>query len=419
MRTKYFVSSIDATVDALKSAGLYPVPHVIFGSSVDPEIIVDGRKVLLFSSANYLGLGNDPRICYVISEALKKYGLAASASRLISGTQDPHVELEQEIAKFQNEGEAIIYFAVTLANAGSIAGIMNPPLRLYAQALGFGKDIKKEHSVILADQFSHPSVMDACILAQPDEFVLYKHCNVTHLEDKLKKYRNSRKMIVTDGLFSGAGDLAPLKEIVALAKEYEAIVFCDDAHGTGVLGENGRGTWELLGVENEVDIKVGSLSKAFGGGLGGFVAGSTKFIEFLRVSGRHYIFGGSIPPAVAKGITEALRLAQNEKWRRERVLKSANFLRLRLNENDFDTFGSKAQIVPILIGDERKAVIVAEMLNEFGIFAPSFRYPAVPRGKACIRVNLMATHTDEHLENFLKIFCRVAEKNKVLQGLAK
>ncbi len=411
-------SMIDSTVGMLREYDLYPTSHVVSGPTTEPEIIVDGRKVLQFCTANYLGLATYPELRESVKIALNEYGLAASASRLVCGTQDPHLELEESLAQFENTEDAVVFFAVTLANFGSIVSVMNPPLASLFRSLGFNNASIKGKKAIFVDHYSHPTVMDACKLAEVDRIYFYRHCDMDHLEGKLRKSDAEIKMIATDGLFSADGDFAPLPDIVELAEEYEALVFVDDAHATGVIGENGRGTWEYYAVEDRVDIKVGSLSKALASGLGGFVVGDKDFTDYIRVTARHYIFGGSIPPAVAKGITTAIKLATTETWRRKTVLANAQYFRERLNALGFDTLKSQAQIVPILIGDDQSAILVAEELYKQGIFTPCFRWPAVPHGRARIRVNLMATHTKEHLERFLETFEKVAEKYRVREALS-
>jgi 7-keto-8-aminopelargonate synthetase-like enzyme len=227
------------------------------------------------------------------------------------------------------------------------------------------------------------------------------------LESKLSKSSADIKLIATDGLFSTDGDLAKLPEIVKLADQYDAMLFVDDAHGTGVLGQNGRGIWEHFGLSDRVDIKVGSLAKAVAGGLGGFVAGKKELTDYLRVTGGHYIFGGSIPPASAMAITTALKVITAEPWRRQTVLDNSDYLRSKLHALGFDTVGSQSQIVPIIIGKDEDAIEVSGRLLEAGFFAPPFRYPAVPRGKARIRVTMMATHTKEHIDRFVEALATI------------
>jgi 7-keto-8-aminopelargonate synthetase-like enzyme len=231
-----------------------------------------------------------------------------------------------------------------------------------------------------------------------------------HLGSKLAKSDADIKMIATDGLFSTDGDLAKLPEIVELADQYNAMVFVDDAHGTGILGQNGRGIWEHYGLSDRVDVKVGSLAKAFAGGLGGFIAGDKNFTDYLRVTGGHYIFGGSIPPAVAMAITASIKVSMAEPWRRQTVLANADYLRNKLHALGFDTVGSASQIVPIIIGKDEDAIAVSAQLLKAGFFAPSFRYPAVPRGKARIRATMMATHTQEHIDRFVEALTKINGK---------
>jgi 7-keto-8-aminopelargonate synthetase-like enzyme len=233
------------------------------------------------------------------------------------------------------------------------------------------------------------------------------------LEQKLKKSKAEIRMIATDGMFSADGDLAPLPEIVQLAERYEATVFVDDAHGTGILGENGRGTWEHFGLKDEIDIKVGSLAKAFSGGLGGFVTGSHDLCDYVRVAGGHYIFGGSIPPAIAMAITSNIRTARNEPWRRKKVIENSEYLRTELRKRGFGVLGDNSPIVPIVMGKSEPTLAVSKELMEAGFFIPTFRYPATPMNKARLRATLMATHTKEQIDGFIAALVEISEKNGI------
>jgi 7-keto-8-aminopelargonate synthetase-like enzyme len=318
------------------------------------------------------------------------------------------LELEKAIADFEGTEDAVLYALVTVASAGSMVSVMNPPVTELLKHLGLKKPEGKRE--VFFDWLSHPTLINACVLAVGAEnMVPYRHSDMNQLETKLAKSKAKFKMIVTDGLFSTDGDLAKLPDIVSLAERYGAMVFVDDAHGTGVLGQHGRGIWEHFGLSDRIDVKIGSLAKSFAGGLGGFVVGDKDFTDYLRVTGGHYIFGGSIPPGVAMSITASIKTAMAEPWRRLTVLSNAEYLRSRLHALGYDTLGSESPIVPIIIGDDAKAIAVSERLLEVGYFAPAFRYPAVPRKKSRIRVTMMATHTHEHIDGFVEALVKAIE----------
>lgn len=394
---------------ALKNQDLFPIPIIVDGPTTEPEVNINGRMVIQFATGNYLGVATHPAVKQALIHGVEIYGATSSGSRLVCGSQSPQLELEHTIAEFEGTEEAVLYFLVTVANSGSMVSLMNPPVTQLLHYLGLEKPSGKRE--IFFDWLSHPSIIDACALAVGNgNMVPYRHSDMVHLESKLTKSDADIKMIATDGLFSTDGDLARLPEIVKLADQYNAMVFVDDAHGTGVLGQNGRGIWEHYGLSDRVDIKVGSLAKAFAGGLGGFIAGNKDFTDYLRVTGGHYIFGGSIPPAVAMAITASIKVSMAEPWRRQTVLSNADYLRDKLHALGFDTVGSASQIVPIIIGKDEDAIAISAQLLEAGFFVPSFRYPAVPRGKARIRATMMATHTREHIDNFVDALKKINGK---------
>jgi len=396
----------------LREHGLFPTPEIVEGPTTEPIVSLRGEEVLQFCTGNYLGLATHPDVKAAAVAGIERYGLTSSGSRLVCGTQEPQLELEREVADFEGVEAAVLYFLVTVANTGAIVNILRPPLPQLMRELGLRPPGGKRE--ILFDWLSHPSVVEARVTAVGEENVRpYRHVDMNDLERKLKKSDAHIRLIATDGLFSTDGDLAPLPDIVGLADRYGAMVFVDDAHATGVYGAEGRGTWEHFGVEDRVDIKVGSLAKAFGGGLGAFVVGDGDFADYLRVTGGHYIFGGSVPPAVAMAITACIRTARRERWRRKAVLENAEYLRERLRCLGFDTLGSVSQIVPILIGADQEAIAVSAELLEQGILIPPFRYPAVPHGKARLRATLMATHTREQIERFLETLVAVADKHDI------
>ena len=321
--------------------------------------------------------------------------------------------MEDSISDYQKTESSVVFFLVTAANAGSMISSVPPYIVDVLRYVGSGSIIKRYSTEVFIDQYSHPSVFDACILAQFDNLRIYRHCDIEDLDKKLRKSSATHKVIATDGVFSADGDIAPLDAICAIADKYEALLFVDDAHGTGVLGENGRGIWEHHKVENQVTIKVGSLAKALACGLGGFVVGNKNLMDYIRITGRHYMFGGSIPPSFVCGIIAAIRLAREEGWRRKRVLENANYLRNGIQKLGLDTLKSESPIIPILVGDERITVSFVEDLFKKGIFAQCFRYPAVPQKKARARITVMATHSKDHMDEFLSVLKDVAQKHRL------
>ncbi|OGD61193.1 hypothetical protein A3A71_01185 [Candidatus Berkelbacteria bacterium RIFCSPLOWO2_01_FULL_50_28] len=408
--------AIDGFLGALKERGLFPDPVCVDGQTTEPEILINGKRVIQFSACNYLGLATHPAVKGIAKDGIDRYGLATCASRLICGTTDSHRLLESELTKFMNSDDAAVFFMVTQANAAAITSVMGGPSSILSPSPlldKLGIEPIRGSKEIFFDWYSHPSLVWASIEAVSKEGLRpYRHLDMADLEAKLKRSEAGLKLIVTDGLFSSVGTMAPLPNLVALSEKYEAILLVDDAHATGVLGENGRGTCELLGVEGRVDIQIGSLSKAFAGGLGGFVSGDQNLIDIIRLSGR-YINTGSPTPANVQALVECVRIARDEPWRKESVLENANYLRGKLHGLGFSTLDSQAHIVPVHIGDEERAIAVSKALFEKGFLVTVFRYPAIPLGKAILRMCTMATHTKEHMDQFLCAFSEVAEDYKV------
>jgi 8-amino-7-oxononanoate synthase len=398
---------------ALREHGLFPNPIIIDGPTTEPTVSVDGKQVIQFCTGNYLGLGTHASAKEKAIDGINKYGLTSSGSRLVSGTQGPQLYLEDVIAKFQNTESAVVYFLVTVANMGIINGFMNPPLPRLLSALSI-EPIHGEKEIFY-DWLSHPSVVDACRLSVGKENMTpYRHSDMEELEQKLMASKSKIKMIVTDGVFSTDGDLAKLPDIVALSYQYDAMIFVDDAHGTGVLGDNGRGIWEHYHLEDEIDFKVGSLAKAFSGGLGAFIIGDEEFTDYIRVMGGHYIFGGSIPPAIALAIAQNIETAISEPWRRQTVLSNSDYLRKLLHNEGFETFDSETQIIPILIGQDEKAIEISQKLLQKGYYIPAFRYPAVPHNQARLRATMMATHTKAQIDSFVDELVSIAKEMRII-----
>jgi len=389
---------IKKLLDAADRLGLYPTIRSV-SSKADPEVEVDGKRVISFCSNNYLGLATNEKVISASVEATRKYGTSCGGSRMISGNLVLQEELERKIAEFKGEEASILFMTGFMANTGTIPAMMNMP-KLFNLPI-----ISQDKNLILSDELNHASIVDACRLAKAERRV-FKHRDMNDLERALKKNGKKRKLIVTDGVFSMDGDIAPLKEIAGLASKHNAMVMVDDAHATGVLGKNGRGTIEHCGVEGKIDITLGTCSKAFGG-VGGFVAGSKDLIRFLRVRARQYIFSSALPPGTSAGIIEAIEQIRKRPELRERLWKNVELFKEGLKKLGFDTLESETQIIPVLIGDEKKAIRFSERLFEEGVFIPCVRWPAVPEGKARLRCTVMATHNEEQIEKALEVFKKI------------
>jgi len=374
---------------SLISHGLYPYFRVI-ESAQDPEIIMNGRKMIMVGSNNYLGLTNHPKVKEAAIEAIKKYGTGCAGSRFLNGTLDIHVKLEEKLAGFIRKEAALIFSTGFQVNLGVISALV-------------GKD-----DVVIIDKMDHASIIDGCRLSF-GEVKKFKHNDMADLERLLTGYEDKDKLIVVDGVFSMEGDIANLPEIVALAKKYGARTMVDDAHSIGVLGKTGRGTAEHFGLEDEVDLIMGTYSKSLAS-IGGFISGSADVIHYIKHSARSLIFSASPPPASVASVSAAVDIIENEPERRETLWKNTRKMLKGFKDLGFEVGPSQTPIIPIVVGEDEKAFIMAMMLQEEGVFANVAVSPAVPNGRALIRTSYMATHTDEHLDIVLKAFEKVGRK---------
>lgn len=371
-----------------------------------PEIVIEGKRYLCLCSNNYLGLSIHPQVKEAAMEAITKYGIGTCESRLVAGNLRVLEDLESAIADFKRAPAAMVFLSGFMANIGIIPALMDS-----VEAFGL-PGIRNEDNLIIRDHLCHTSIIDGCKLSKsPTKTFL--HNDMDHLEKILKRSKDKRKLIITDGIFSMDGDFARLPEIVSLAQAYNATVMVDDAHATGVIGENGRGTPEHFGIEGKVDLVMGTLSKAVGA-LGGYLTGPSEVIEILRVRAKSYIFSSSLPPEQACGIMASLRVMQNKPELRDSLWRNVHHLRTGLQEMGFDILSSETHIIPIFIGDEERSVEMSRLLFERGILAPAIKYPAVPVGKSRIRCTVMATHTQFQIERALSIFGEAGEKAGVI-----
>ncbi len=382
-------------LEALKQEGLF-VNIRTLESPQGAWIVVDGRRVLNLCSNNYLGFCNDPVLKEAAKRAIDEYGVGPGAVRTIAGTMKLHLELERKLAEFKG-AEAVVSF-----QSGFCANLATIPALV-------GRD-----DVIFSDELNHASIIDGCRLSRA-EIIRYAHCDVDDLKAKLQEHRHKfrRALIVTDGVFSMDGDIAPLPEIVKLAREYDAFVMVDDAHGEGVLGKGGRGITDHFGLHSEVDIEVGTLSKAFGV-VGGYVAGSYELCEYLRQRGRPFLFSSAVTPADVAACIAAVDILLQSEDRVQKLWENACYFQNGLKSLGFDIGKTQTPITPVMLGEAPLAQEFSKRLFEEGIFAQAIGYPTVPRGAARIRVMISAVHTKEDLDFALEKFAKVGRELGVI-----
>ena len=359
-------------------------------SGVGPMVEIAGRQILLLASNDYLGLAGHPEVIQSAIEATQQFGAGAGASRLISGSLPPHQELESALAQFKGSEAALTFSSGYLANIGTIPALI-------------GRD-----GLILADRLCHASLIDGCRLSTAD-FRVFRHNDVSHLQSLLAKRRKGRRtLIVTDGLFSMDGDLAPLPELSRLAQAYEADLYIDDAHGTGVMGPHGRGTAEHFGLDNQIPFQMGTLGKAFGSS-GAYLAGPSTLIRYLINTSRSFIFTTAPPPSSAAAATAALRVMRREPERRARLWANRERLFSGLLQLGFNLSPSVSPIMPILVGNAEAALSFAEHLLAEGVYAPAIRPPTVPDETSRVRVTVTSEHLPSHIDYALIAFQRAGQ----------
>ncbi len=381
---------LTARLAEVKESGLYRRLRAV-ESAQDAAIILEGQEVLLFSSNNYLGLANHPALKRAAQEAIERYGCGSGASRLISGSMAVHHELENRLAALKKTEAALVFPTGYHANIGVLSALMGPD------------------DTILSDSLNHASIIDGCRLSRADTRV-YRHADTEHLGELLKACpATGQRLIVTDSVFSMDGDLAPLTEIIALARQYDAWVMVDEAHATGVFGSHGGGLVEELGLTEEVDIQMGTLGKALGC-VGAFVAGSHELIDWLVNRARSFIYTTAIPPAVAASVLAALDIVEQEPERRQRLWANTRVLADGLRSLGYTLGTTHSQILPVIIGEACETMSVAAAILQRGVFAHGIRPPTVPEGTSRIRVTPMATHTQDHLSRTLDAFAAAGKE---------
>jgi 8-amino-7-oxononanoate synthase len=348
-------------------------------------VTLDGRSVLLLCSNNYLGLATDERVKRAAGEALDTYGAGATGSRLISGNLDPYRQLEQELAAFKGTEAALVFTSGYQANVGTIPALV------------------EAGDAIFSDALNHASLIDGARLSRAD-ILVYRHRDAEDLESKLRaRAAARRKLILTETVFSMDGDLAPLEDIVFLGKKYGALVMVDEAHATGVFGDTGAGLAEALGLQQKVDIQMGTFSKALGS-LGGYTAGNRELIAFLIHRARSFVFTTGLPPAVVAASTEALRIVRQEPERRQALWRNVVQLRQGIERLGYSLGPTESQILPILLFDDRRTMAACRYLLRHGLFVQGIRPPTVPVGTARLRLAPMATHVERDIEEALAVF---------------
>lgn len=378
-------AQLRAELDEIEAAGLTKRERGIHGPQ-SSEIEVGGREVLNFCANNYLGLANDPSIVAAAHRGLDEWGYGLASVRFICGTQELHLELEKRVSEFLGYDDTILFSSCFDANGGVFEVL-------------FGPD-----DAIISDELNHASIIDGIRLSKAQRY-RYKNRDMADLEAQLVAASGARRrVVVTDGVFSMDGFIAPLQQICDLAERYDALVFVDDSHAVGFVGEHGRGTPEFCGVEGRVDITTGTFGKALGGASGGYVAARQEIVDLLRQRARPYLFSNTLAPAIVAGTIEALRLVSESGELRQRLVANAALFRSLMTDAGFELLPGSHPIVPVMFGDAALTARVADALQERGVYVTAFSYPVVPKGLARIRVQLSAAHTEEEIRRCVAAF---------------
>jgi len=377
-------------IENLKKQNLYsPLP--ILGDEQKARSKINGKGVINLSSNNYLGFANHPRLRKAAKEAIEKWGFGTGAVRQICGTMPIHNQFEKQLAEYKKTESALVFVAGIAANRGTIQAIMGPG------------------DVIISDQLNHGSIIDGVRLVKCERKI-YPHCDMEGLEKALKESTNfRRRLVVTDGVFSMDGDIAPLDQIVELSEKYDAITMVDDAHGDGVLGKDGRGIVDHFNLHGRVDIDMGTLSKAFGC-LGGYIAGPKELIDYLTQRARTFIFTTSHPPAVVAACMEAIKMVQDEPQHHKNLWKNTKYFKEKIQALGFDTGRSQTPITPIIVGESKNAMDLSRETFKEGVFVKPIVYPLVAKDKSRVRTIVTAIHTKEDLDEAVDIFEKVGKR---------
>jgi len=399
--TRPQLAYLTAALDELRARGTYLKLRVLEGPQ-EPVCRYDGREVINLASNNYLGLANDPRLVEAAIAATQSLGVGSGAVRTIAGTMRIHMELEEKIARFKNAEACVVFQSGFAANAGTVSAIL-------------GKD-----DFIFSDELNHASIIDGARLSRA-RIKVFRHKDVDHCEELLKETAGEpgHKLVITDGVFSMDGDIGVVDKLAALAEKYGAIMMVDDAHASGVLGRNGRGSVDHFGLHGRVDVQVGTLSKAIGA-LGGYVCGSRDLIEYLYHRARPFLFSTSHPPAVAAACIAAFDILEREPERIERLWANTRYFQGELRRAGFNIGGvttpaTETPITPVIVGEGRAAMEFSRALFEAGVMATGIAFPTVPEGNARIRLILTSEHTRSQLDQALETLERVAKRMGILK----
>ena len=386
---------LESKVQQLKTDGVYrelPVSE----TPCEAIITLNGKRVINLSSNNYLGFANHPRLKEKAIEAINHYGVGAGAVRTIVGNMDIHEQLDQKIAQFKKEEAALVFQSGFMCNVGVIQAVTD------------------KGDLIISDALNHASIIDGVKLSKADK-AIYKHSDMADLERILKEKRHlyHQVLIITDGVFSMDGDIAKLPEIVRLAKQYKALTYVDDAHGSGVLGESGRGTVDHFHLHGQVDFIIGTLSKAIGV-VGGYVAGSLAMKQYLLHRGRPLLFSTSLMPSAAAAIIEAFTMLEESTSYTEKLWDNSRYLKAKLKEKGFDIGHSETPITPVMIGDESKTMAFSKALLQHGVYVSGIVFPTVPKGYGRIRIMVSALHEKKDLDQAVDILYHTAKSMQIL-----
>lgn len=383
---------LQAELKAIEDAGLYKNERIIVTPQRAEIKVQSGQQVLNFCANNYLGLSDHPRLVAAAKNALDERGYGMSSVRFICGTQDYHKELEKTISDFFNTDDTILYASCFDANGGLFEPLFS------------------EEDAIISDALNHASIIDGVRLCKAKRY-RYANADMADLEEKLKEAQEQRfRIIVTDGVFSMDGNVAPLDQIITLAGQYDALVMVDESHSAGVVGKTGKGVTEKFDVMGKVDVITGTLGKAFGGAIGGFTTGRREIIEMLRQRSRPYLFSNSIPPMVAASGVEAFHMLKESNLLQDKLHENVDYFVKKMKEAQFDIKPTQSAICAVMLYDARLSQQFAAGLLEEGIYVTGFYYPVVPKEQARIRVQLSAGHEREHLDKAIAAFIKVGKK---------
>ncbi|HWH43968.1 MAG TPA: 8-amino-7-oxononanoate synthase [Thermoleophilaceae bacterium] len=398
------MTEIEERLAELRDRGLYRKLRMISGPQ-GPRVLLDGKPVLLLCSNNYLGLADHPRVREAAADAAMRWGVGAGASRLVSGSMTVHRRLEEQLADFKGTDACVLFGSGYLANTGIV------------QALAGAGD------VVFSDELNHASIVDGCRLSRAETFV-YDHCDMDHLEWGLREAHGRGSLIVTDGVFSMDGDVAPLAEIVELAARHDARIVVDEAHGTGALGPGGRGSVAAAGLESEVDVVVGTLGKSLGS-YGAYACCEESMARYLVNTARTFIFSTALPPPAVAGALAALELLREQPGRVDKLARNASVLREALESEGLDVSGSTTQILPLVVGGASQAMAACERALAGGVFAQAIRPPTVAEGSSRLRLAVMASHTKKELRHAAGVLAasirasRGQARSAIFDGLAE